>query len=69
MDFIKEGDILISTKPHSCSVKFVEEVNEELILLVNGIKDESYEIKDFYNRIMGKKYQLLCKKEDRKDFL
>ena len=67
MDIIKEGDILISTEPHSCSVKFVEEINDELILLVDGVRDESYSIKDFYSEVIGKKYRLLCKKEDRKD--
>ena len=65
---VKRGDILISTKPHSCDVKFVEDSNEGIILLVNGTQDESYETSDFYNRIMDKKYKLLCKKESRKDF-
>lgn len=64
---VKRGDILISTKAHSCKVKFVEESNEGMILLVDGVQDESYERHDFFNRIMDKKYKLLCKKEDRKD--
>lgn len=66
---IKAGDVLISMEPHSCVVKFVEEVNEKMILLVDGIQDESYPIDYFYENIIKKKYRLLCSKEDRKDLI
>ena len=46
-------------------MKFVEEVNEGGILLVDGIKDEWYETEELY--VIDEKYQLLCKAEDRKD--
>lgn len=62
---IEIDDILISREPHSCVVKFVEEVNEGGVLLVDGIQDEWYEIRELY--IIDEKYEMLCKKEDRKD--
>lgn len=62
---LKEGDILISNERHSCVVKFVEGVNEEEILLVDGIKDEVF-YKEYFH-LLTEKYKLLCNKEDRKD--
>lgn len=62
---LKEGDILISKKPHSCTVKFVEAVDEIGILLVDGVKDEYFVPEEF--KLIREKYKLLCKKEDRID--
>lgn len=62
---LEEGDVLISRELHSCKVKFVEEVNEDCILLVDGLKDESYEKEEFY--LIAQQYEILCKAKDRKD--
>lgn len=62
---LKIGDILISKEPHSCEVKFVEGCDESGLLLVNGVKDEYFEPSEYH--MVFKKYELLCKKEDRKD--
>lgn len=62
---VKEGDIVIRKKKHSCDVRFVEGADETGILLVNGIADKFYEpeeFDDFYD-----KYELLVRKEDRLD--
>ena len=63
---LKEGDLLISkVDKHSCVVKFVEAADETGVLLVDGVKDEYFEPEEFH--LIEEKYQLLCKKEDRKD--
>jgi 4-hydroxyphenylpyruvate dioxygenase-like putative hemolysin len=64
---LKEGDILIPKEKHSCKVKFVEGADDEVILLVDGIKDEVFYKDEF--QLIDEKYKLLCKKEDRKDII
>lgn len=60
---LSKGDCLISKHDeHSCQVKFVEGVDEESVLLVDGNKDEFYEcINDLQT-----KYKVFCFAEDRK---
>jgi hypothetical protein len=62
---LKTGDVLISRKPHSCKVKFVESADETGILLVDGIKDEFFDKEEVH--LIGYDCKLLCNKEDRKD--
>ena len=64
MEF-KTGDILINKEPHSCQVKFVEGCDKSGLLLVDGIKDEFFAPHEYH--LANRKYQLLCKKEDRQD--
>lgn len=61
------GDTLISRKnPYSCRIKFVEDVNENSVLLVDGIQDEFYEgVSEL--EYMRDEYEVFCFKEDRKD--
>lgn len=61
----EKGDVLISTEPHSCDVVFVEEVNAEAILLVNGVEDAIYYVHEI--PLLEKKFRLLCKKGNRED--
>lgn len=62
---IEYEDVLIEKGKHSCTVKFVEQADEYGILLVDGIKDTHYLRKDI--RKIYEKYNMLCKKKDRKD--
>ena len=64
---LREGDCLIRRhNPHTCNVKFVEAADEDLILLVDGIRDETYETKNDLE-VMKKKYEVFCFVEGRKD--
>lgn len=62
---LEVGDVLISKDLHSCKVKFVEDVNENHILLVDGVKDVPYDKEEFY--LIAQQYEILCKAEDRRD--
>lgn len=64
---VNEGDVLIGVGKHSCQVKFVEGADESGVLLVDGIKDEFFEPEEVH--LIAEKYQMLCKKEDRKDLV
>src|SRR5699024_3239963 len=64
---LKEGDCLISKHDrHSCRIKFVEAVDENSVLLVDGVQDEFYEDKHALE-LMCDKYKVFCFVEDRKD--
>lgn len=65
--YLNEGDILISKERNSCHVKFVEGADEEVILLVDGVKDEIFYKGEFH--LIEEKYKMLCKKEDRQDIV
>ena len=62
---VKEGDLVIRKGKHSCDIRFVEGADETGILLVNGIKDEFYEPKEF--DLFEATYQMLCRRESRLD--
>lgn len=68
---IKVGDLVIKKGKFEASVYFVEYINEEEILLVNGYgdlifyndkKDEEIYVYSFYN--FDKKWRLLAKAEN-----
>lgn len=64
---IKEGDCLMKKDdPHTCTVSFVESVDEKSVLLVNGKRDEFYQGKDELEYVRDK-YKVFCFSEDRKD--
>lgn len=67
---VKEGDLVIRKGCHEAKVYFVESVDEDGILLVNGIKDEFFT--DLDERSVGEEsinyfyenFRLLAKKEN-----
>ena len=59
---IEKGDLVIKRGKHEAKVYFVEEVNAESILLVNGVRDEYFEgEKDI--ECFHKQFRLLAKAE------
>ncbi|EFF36646.1 phage protein, putative [Enterococcus faecium E980] len=67
---VNEGDLVIRKGEHEAKVYFVESVDDDGILLVNGIKDEFFT--DLYDRSVGEEsinyfyenFRLLAKKEN-----
>lgn len=64
---LKTGDVVISKSSlHSCDIRIVEDVDDNYILLVNGIQDRSYILpqdeEQFWNE-----WEILCNVQDRKD--
>ncbi|MFC4797655.1 hypothetical protein ACFO6Z_15575, partial [Enterococcus devriesei] len=66
---VKEGDLVIRKGEHEAKVYFVECIDEDGILLVNGIKDELFtdmtdrSIEDESLSYFYKNFRLLAKKE------
>ena len=59
---IEKGDLVIKRGKHEAKVYFVEDVNAESILLVNGVRDEYFEgEKDI--ECFHKQFRLLAKAE------
>ena len=59
---IEKGDLVIKRGKHEAKVYFVEDVNAESILLVNGVRDEYFEgEKDI--ELFHKQFRLLAKAE------
>src|SRR5699024_5639552 len=62
---LRESDCLISKHDkHSCRIKFVEAIDGNSTLLVDGIEDEFYEGEP---DLLRDRYKVFCFAEDRKD--
>ena len=59
---IEKGDLVIKGGKHEAKVCFVEDVNAESILLVNGVRDEYFEGKKDIE-VFHKQFRLLAKAE------
>lgn len=62
---LEKHDVLIEKGRHGCLVKFVEEVNEAGVLLVDGTEDVFVSRSEF--KRWEERYGLLCRAADRHD--